>query len=170
MYSLATANLYTLLCSGIALLCIVLATTIYQSYHDEQYPFDQGEWRFVDASDTIPKILPLNLKIPVTVTIYHPVPEQTDATPDILASGKKIKIRTAGLYRYIAVSRDLLSRWGGPLSYGDIVYIKNAGELSGYYIVEDTMNARWTNRVDILRSPGAPLAKFEEATLVMEMP
>lgn len=104
----------------------------------------------------------------VTVTIYHPVPGQTDSSPDIVASGKKINIKRASDHRWIAVSRDLLERWGGPLRYGELVYIANAGELSGYYRVEDTMNKRFTKRVDILRTPGAPLAKFEDAELHMD--
>lgn len=126
----------------------------------------------VVSEDTLtgPIEIPKPYVVPVTVTIYHPVPEQTDSTPDITASGKKINIRKAGSYRIVAVSRDLLSRWGGPLSYGDVVYIDNAGSLSGWYVVEDTMHPRWKKRVDILRSPGAPLAKFNEAMLVMDKP
>lgn len=126
-------------------------------------------WAVVE-SEPEPLVLELNtpVVIHVTVTIYHPVRSQTDSTPDIVASGKKINIRRASDHRWIAVSRDLLERWGGPLRYGELVYIANAGELSGYYRVEDTMNKRYTKRVDILRTPGAPLAKYENAELHMD--
>ena len=49
----------------------------------------------------------------VTVTMYHPVKQQTDRTPNILADGTKITVHKASEYRYVAVSRNLLKRWGG---------------------------------------------------------
>jgi 3D (Asp-Asp-Asp) domain-containing protein len=148
---------------------LTLVLTVIEERQDAKSPWDAGEWQFVEKPvETLSfpvGYFPCHL--PVTVTIYHPVPGQTDSTPNIVASGKKINIKKARYYRYIAVSRDLHVRWGGPLSFGEIVYLEGAGDLSGYYIVEDTMNARFKNRVDILRSPGDPLAKFERATLVM---
>ena len=48
----------------------------------------------------------------VTVTMYHPVRHQTDGTPNILADGTKIRIHKASEYKYVAVSRNLLKRWG----------------------------------------------------------
>ena len=50
----------------------------------------------------------------VTVTMYNPTRGQTDSTPNITADGTKINIWKASDYRYVALSRDLLSRWGGP--------------------------------------------------------
>ena len=86
----------------------------------------------------------------VTVTMYHPTTRQTDSTPDITADGTKINIWKASEYRYVALSRDLLSRWGGPFEYGDYIVIEGIGEHSGVYQVRDTMNPKHTNRVDIL--------------------
>ena len=43
----------------------------------------------------------------VTATIYHATPEQTDSTPDITASNKKIDLSNPLKHRWIAVSRDL---------------------------------------------------------------
>ncbi len=101
----------------------------------------------------------------VTVTIYHAVPEQTDSTPDILADGTKIDLDKAGSYRYCALSRDLLSRWDGPYSYGDTVRIYGVEQFSGLWIVKDTMHPRWTNRVDLLVDMGTKPYKFEVAKL-----
>ena len=63
----------------------------------------------------------------VTVTMYHPTTSQTDSTPDITADGTKINIWKASEYRYVALSRDLLSRWGGPFEYGDFIVIEGIG-------------------------------------------
>lgn len=145
---------------------IVLGLTVLEEYRDAADPWGLGEWKIVEDPPRIP-ILPAPRHIPVTVTIYHPVPEQTDSTPNIVASGKKIRIPQARYYRYVAVSRDLHVRWGGSLTFGDIIEIKNAGYLSGYYFVEDTMNARFKNHVDVLQSPGDPLAKFPNAIMVV---
>ena len=86
----------------------------------------------------------------VTVTTYNPTKHQCDDTPDITADGTRIKTWRATEYRYVALSRDLLSRWGGPFNYGDYIVIEGAGDRDGVYQVRDTMNPKWTNRVDIL--------------------
>jgi len=43
----------------------------------------------------------------VTATVYHAVEGQTDSTPLITASGKKINANNPASHRWIAVSRDL---------------------------------------------------------------
>ena len=101
----------------------------------------------------------------VTVTMYNPTYKQTDSTPDQLADGTKINIWKASQYRYVALSRDLLSRWGGPFDYGDFIVIKGAGENSGIYQVRDTMNPKHTNRVDILKTSGSRLFKYINVTM-----
>ena len=63
---------------------------------------------------------------------------------------KRVTDEKATEYRYVALSRDLLSRWGGPFNYGDYIVIEGAGDRDGVYQVRDTMNPKWTNRVDIL--------------------
>ena len=50
----------------------------------------------------------------VTVTTYNPTKAQCDDTPHITADGTHFKTWKASSYRYVALSRDLLSRWGGP--------------------------------------------------------
>ena len=86
----------------------------------------------------------------VTVTTYNPTKQQCDDTPNITADGTKIKPWRATEYRYVALSRDLLSRWGGPFDYGDYIVIEGTGKWDGVYQVRDTMNPKWVKRVDIL--------------------
>ena len=101
----------------------------------------------------------------VTLTMYHPTRNQTDSTPNITADGTKINIWKASEYRYVALSRDLLSRWGGPFNYGDYIVIEGIGKNSGIYQVRDTMNPKHTNRVDILKTPGSSQFKYTDVTM-----
>ena len=105
--------------------------------------------------------------IEVDVTMYRPTRRETDSTPNITADGTKIKISEASRYRFVAVSRNLLERWGGFLNYGDFVLLKDAGHKDGIYRVKDTMSARWVNVVDILESPGTNPYKFKNASLTL---
>ena len=102
----------------------------------------------------------------VTVTMYHPVSRQTDSTPDILADGTRIRVHKASEYRFIAVSRNLLKRWGGWLDYGDFVFLRGTDGKDGVYQVRDSMNKRFVNRIDILESPGTKPYKFASAKIV----
>ena len=86
----------------------------------------------------------------VTVTTYNPTRQQCDSTPHITADGTHFKTWKASSYRYVALSRDLLSRWGGPFEYGDYVIIEGTDGWDGVYQVRDTMNPKWVKRVDIL--------------------
>jgi 3D (Asp-Asp-Asp) domain-containing protein len=103
-------------------------------------------------------------KIKVVVTMYHPVPEQTDSTPNITADGTVFRIENASDYRYIAVAQNMLVRNGGFLDYGDWVVV-DAGKKSGLYQVRDTMARRWINRIDILETPGVIPYKYNDASL-----
>ena len=100
----------------------------------------------------------------VTVTMYHPVSDQTDDTPNITADGSVIRINSASEYRYVAVSRNMLIRNGGFLNFGDYIWL-DAGKKSGVYQVRDVMNRRFVNRVDILETPGTIPYKYSDASL-----
>ena len=102
----------------------------------------------------------------VTVTMYQPLRWQTDSTPNILADGTRIKTEQASKYKYIAVSRNLLKRWGGWLDYGDFILLKGTSHKDGVYQVKDTMNPRFVNRVDILESTGVKPYKFDKARIL----
>lgn len=116
--------------------------------------------------------IPLKYVENVHVTMYNAVPEQTDSTPDIVADGTRFDPNMASQLRWIAVSRDLLHYWGGPLYFGDVVYLEILKDpiKSGFYRVKDTMNPRFTNRVDILETLGTSLYQYPEATLFFVSP
>ena len=99
--------------------------------------------------------------IEVNVTMYQPVYPQTDRTPNITADGTKIRISKASDYKYVALSRNLLKRWGGPFDYGDFILIRGTEHKDGVYQVRDTMNPKWVNVVDILESKHVSPYKYE---------
>ena len=103
--------------------------------------------------------------IEVDVTMYQPVYPQTDDTPNITADGTRIRIGKASQYKFVALSRNLLKRWGGPFDYGDFILLKGAGNKDGVYQVRDTMNPKWVNVVDILESESVRPYKYTDAQI-----
>jgi len=101
----------------------------------------------------------------VTATMYNPTVSQCDADPLTTAGMYEINPDNASEHKWVALSRDLLTRWGGDFDYGDIIRISGTGEKDGEYLVADTMNKRYTNRIDILETEGVPLYKFEKARI-----
>ena len=102
----------------------------------------------------------------VTVTMYQPVSYQTDSTPNILADGTRIRTKQASNYKFIAVSRNLLKRFGGFLDFGDFVLLKGTDHKDGVYQVRDVMNKRFVNRIDILESVDVKPYKFDKAKII----
>ena len=98
--------------------------------------------------------------ISVDVTMYQPNIIQCDDTPNITADGTKIRISKASEYKFVALSRNLLKRWGGPFDYGDFILLRGADKKDGVYQVRDTMNPKWVNVVDILESENVQPYKF----------
>lgn len=88
-----------------------------------------------------------------TLTIYNPSTTQCDGDPLITASNRHIDTKglREGSVRWMAVSRDLLQRWGGALAYGDTVVL-HAGDsgIDGIWVIQDTMHKRYTKRGDLL--------------------
>ncbi len=72
-------------------------------------------------------------------TSYRSVPSQTDDSPNYTSIGERCNVNG------VAVSRDLLSRWGGKLNYGDQLYIDGIG----WRKINDCMNERYKNRIDL---------------------
>lgn len=101
----------------------------------------------------------------VTATCYFPVTSQCDSDPLVTAGMFKINPDSASEYKWIAMSRDLIKRWNGDFNYGDLVEIRGAGHKDGIYKVVDTMNKRFTNRIDFLETKGTRQYKFEDVTL-----
>jgi len=102
----------------------------------------------------------------VVATMYHAVRGQTDKTPHITADGTRIDTKNAGKYRFVALSRNLLKRWGGPFNYGDYIIVEGCnGKYDGIWQVRDTMNDRFHNRIDFLQSKGTKPIKFDNAVI-----
>ena len=116
-------------------------------YHEEKMTLQKRVWELEDNCGFVEA---KKISFDVTVTTYNPTRQQCDSTPNITADGTKINPRKATQYRYVALSRDLLDRWGGPFDYGDYIVIEGTDGWDGIYQVRDTMNPKWTNRVDIL--------------------
>jgi 3D (Asp-Asp-Asp) domain-containing protein len=98
--------------------------------------------------------------------MYNAVEGQCDSDPLVTAGMYKINPRKASQHKWVALSRDLLKRWGGQFDYGDTVIIENAGDKSGKYTVVDTMNPRFTNKIDILETQGTDLYKYENVKII----
>jgi len=82
-----------------------------------------------------------DIMVKVVATGYSSSIYETDSTPFITAAN------TSTRDGILALSRDLLKRYtpGAPFDFGDRVHLPGLGE----FIVEDSMNSRWNNRVDI---------------------
>lgn len=102
----------------------------------------------------------------VTATMYYPVVGQCDNDPLVTASMRVIDPNKASEHKWIAMSRDLLKRWGGKFDYGDKVKLVGTKVKDGIYTIVDCMNKRFTNKIDILETQGTPLYKFENVKIV----
>ena len=140
-------NLSILLYVLPALIVTYHASNLLDERHEEVMSLQEQVWELQNNCDTQ---YTNKISYKVTVTTYNPTKEQCDNTPNITADGTRIKPWRATDYRYVALSRDLLSRWGGPFEYGDYIVIEGTDGWDGIYQVRDTMNPKWTNRVDIL--------------------
>lgn len=123
------------------------------------------EIRLEKRIDTIEKQVTNVITAKVTATMYNAVPSQCDKDPFITAGMYKINPDKASNHRWIAMSRDLLVRWGGTFNYGDTVIISGAGHKSGSYLVVDTMNKRFKNKIDILETVGTKHYKFNDVVV-----
>lgn len=97
------------------------------------------------------KEAPQALVYTVTATAYQPIENQTDDEPFVTADNSNIKPHYSSKTRWMALSRDLLARWGGDFQFGDRVLVSGiAPELDGVYTIHDTMNRRHRHCMDIL--------------------
>lgn len=74
----------------------------------------------------------------VDITSYNNNSAQTDDSPNVTATNRGVR---EGI---VAVSYDFINK--GQIHYGDLLYIDC---FSKWYLVEDTMNKRFSKRVDI---------------------
>ena len=91
----------------------------------------------------------------VSYTVYNAIEGQTDRTPLTTADGSKI-IKPI-TYKWIAVSRDLLKKY----PYGSVINLCgcNDSKYNGRWLVHDTMNKRFTNKIDFLVDDSIKLGK-----------
>ncbi|WP_223653267.1 hypothetical protein [Hymenobacter psoromatis] len=90
----------------------------------------------------------------VTATAYQAVAGQTDDEPFVTADNSHIQPNYSSKTRWMALSQDLLARWGGNFQYGDKVWVSGISpQLDGLYTVHDTMNKRHHHCLDILTHP-----------------
>ena len=112
----------------------------------------------VYPTDNKPKFIsnpftPIYDTLDVNITIYNPTKAQTNGNPLETADGSIIdlKMLSKGDLRWCAASRNLLDRWGGPISYGDSIFIMSTDRnIRGWWKVHDTMHSRFTNYIDLL--------------------
>jgi 3D (Asp-Asp-Asp) domain-containing protein len=136
----------------------IFSLPFFSTSHQRETPKSQKSEVFFP--DLMAKAFPVNQKkhqkkkkhgINVTASIYYPEVAQTDSTPLITADGSRINKKKARNHRWVALSRNLLKKWGGKIDYGDSLRVKGISpELDGIYVVRDTMKRRLRNRVDIL--------------------
>lgn len=98
--------------------------------------------------------------VTVTATVYHAVPEQTNSDPGHTASMFSLDLSNPYKHRIIAVSRDLRKKF----PYGTLVKVSGT-TYDGIYRVEDTMNERFTNCIDILINLDMKIGKWYNAKI-----
>jgi len=140
-------------------------STRFMKAHREMYHNHYKEIAFQnkDLSERLSTFYEHGIK--VDVTMYQPTHYQTDSTPDVTADGTRIRINKASKYKFVALSRNLLKRWGGPFDYGDFILIKGTDGKDGVYQVRDTMNPKWVNVVDILESKHVAPYKYVDCDI-----
>lgn len=86
----------------------------------------------------------------VHITCYHAVASQCNDDYEHVACGDKIPFNELekGTLRWVALSRDLLEKY--PYGTKIQVHIESRPDLSGTWLVKDTMNKRYKNRIDLL--------------------
>lgn len=98
----------------------------------------------------------------VTATVYNAVPEQTNSDPSHTASMFKLDLKNPYKHRIIAVSRNLLKDY--PM--GTKVLLVGAGKYDGIYQVQDKMNKRYYDCIDILINIDMKIGKWKNVKII----
>jgi len=93
----------------------------------------------------------------VSLTTYTTDISETDSFPLITASGMHLDSANPKKSRIIAISRDLQKIF----SFGDKVKLSNAGKFNGVWLIQDLMNKKYKNKIDILINPNEPQMSLE---------
>jgi len=136
-------SVFKIICNAIYAICAIVMFFLYlNSILDEVD--NKKEVKVIKDSvqiDTVPFRK-------VKATYYNPVSSQCDGNPLVTGSGYKInlkKLKNKDI-NIVAVSRDLLKIY----PYGSTIYVHQPVHLRGCWKVEDTMNKRFSNRIDFL--------------------
>jgi 3D (Asp-Asp-Asp) domain-containing protein len=124
-------------------ICAILLSFFYVNQLLDEYESNK-KIKIQKDSVQIKEIPFLKLK----ATYYNPTEGQCDKTPLVTGSGYKINLKKLKnkAINIVAVSRDLLKIY----PYGSTIYVHQPVHLRGTYKVEDTMNKRFTKRIDFL--------------------
>ena len=104
--------------------------------------------------------LSCNAQQSVTATVYNAVEEQTNSDPGHTASMFKLDLSNPYRHRIIAVSRNLLKEF--PMH--SKVRITGTS-YDGIYVIEDKMNKRYVDRIDILINIGMKIGKWKNVKI-----
>lgn len=104
------------------------------------------------ASASVP-VAPTLPIYPVTLTAYNAVPEQTDEDPFTTASGtysnpEVVAARSQDLSKELPFGT--IIEIDGPAVQGNSCGYNIVEPIIGYRVIADTMNARYTDRIDVL--------------------
>lgn len=86
-------------------------------------------------------------QVVVTATCYNAVVEQCNEDVQHTASMFKLDLEDPYSHRIIAISRDLEEK---GFKMGDKVVISGTNKYDGEWIIQDRMNRRWENKIDLL--------------------
>ena len=148
--------------SALAIMIIVIASVrITRAVNKEVEYYPHYVEKDTTVSDTAVKeeiIIPDSIILSgITGTYYNPVASQCDGSPLITADGSKIDVEKLknNKIRWVALSRDLLQRWGGPFNHGDTIDVYHSNTaVSGKWVVHDVMNKRAKKKIDFLVALG----------------
>lgn len=85
----------------------------------------------------------------IRITAFNNISNQTDETPNIMASNRLVYEGA------VAISRDIKNSY--KLKFGDLIYIK---KLHKYFVIEDLMNKKYKNSVDVFMFSKEEALKF----------
>jgi 3D (Asp-Asp-Asp) domain-containing protein len=97
----------------------------------------------------------------VTATVYRANIKECDGDYLTTASGLRLDSLNQYKHRVIAISTDLKRH----LSWGDSVYVVGVGIYNGWWQVNDAMNSRWRNKVDLLINSDMPIGKWNNVKI-----
>lgn len=133
---------------------LCLFSLMYQICTSEGYFYEKHKEVTLFAKSKTPgdKSIKIN-----RATTYNPDPAQCDSDPLTTADNSTIDLNKLkdGTLRWVALSRDLLSRWGGCFNYGDTITVESVSkpQINGDWVVRDCMNARYKKSLDFLFDP-----------------